>query len=98
LVFKKNQTLLLLFLMSLIFFKMQNFTPFSIFIIIHKGRSPHFAYQTVKWLLNLGQTNIWTNGDIEKYPRKMKDKDILTDKHRIERHMDSMTKSLKIDE
>ena len=32
--FEKNQTLLLLFLMSLIFFKMQNFTSFSIFIIL----------------------------------------------------------------
>ena len=32
--FEKNQTLLLLFLMSLIFFKMQNFIPFSIFIIL----------------------------------------------------------------
>ena len=32
--FQKNQTLLLLFLMSLIFFKMQNFTLFSIIIIL----------------------------------------------------------------
>ena len=58
--FEKNQTLSSSFLMSLIFFKMQNFTSFSIFIIIRRGRWPHFACQTVKWLLNVWQTDLRT--------------------------------------
>ena len=94
--FEKNQTLLLLFLMSLIFFKMQNFTSFSIFIIIRKGRSPHFACQTVKWLLNVWQTDIWTNKDTDRRSRKIRGKNIQKDRIRIDRHTDSMTKSFKI--
>ena len=51
--FEKNRTHPLLFLMSLIFFKMQNFTSFLIFIIICEGRSLHFVCQTEKLLLNV---------------------------------------------
>ena len=44
------------------------------------------------------QTDIWTIGDTDRRPRNMQDKDIQRDKHRIDRHIYSMTKSFKIDE
>ena len=77
---------------------MQNFTPFSIFIILCKGRSPHLACQTVKWLLKVWQTDIWTNRDTDRRWRNMRGKDIQKDRHKINKHTDSMTKSCKIDE
>ena len=69
--FEKNQKLASSFLMSLIFFKLQNFTPFSIFMIQRKGKSFHFACQTVKWFLNVWQTNIWTNRNTDKRQKNM---------------------------